>query len=261
MRTTWTQRLVRGGASGIAGGTAAAVVLWMAVEPVLSRAIALEGAGADAHDHAGSEGTHSHSHEAGEVVTRLQQQIGGTLTVIIVAALMGLAFSVVYARSRHRLPGRTDLGKSTALGMLAFVVMALLPALVIPANPPGVGDPDTVNYRTLCYFVVIGLGVLVVGAAFGTQRFLRRRGTSPELTWLAVAAVVTLGAGAVLLFAPGPADVVPGSVPAALLWDFRVGSLAQLGAMWGVIGLVHGAVTHRAEVARPGAGRPMAVRA
>lgn len=174
---------------------------------------------------------------------------------------MGLAFSVVYARSRHRLPGRTDLGKSTALGMLAFAVMALLPALVIPANPPGVGDPDTVNYRTLCYFVVIGLGVLVVGAAFGTQRFLKHRGTSSELTWLAVAAVATLGAGAVLLFAPGPADVVPGSVPAALLWDFRVGSLAQLGAMWGVIGLVHGAITHRAEVARPGTGRPMAVRA
>ncbi len=194
-------------------------------------------------------------------MTRLQQQIGGTVTVIVVAALMGLAFSVVYARSRHRLPGRTDLGKSTALGMVAFAVMALGPALALPANPPGVGDPDTVNYRTLCYFLVIGLGILVVGAAFGIQRYLERRGTSAELTWAAVAAVAAVGAGAVLLLAPGPADVVPGSMPAALLWDFRVGSLAQLAAMWGVIGLVHGVVAHRAEVARPGAGRPMAVRA
>lgn len=261
MESTWTQRLARGGIGGIAGGVASAAVLWVAVEPALDRAIALEGAGGAGHSHVEATSSHSHSHEAGETVTRLQQQIGGTVTVVVVAALMGLVFAVVYARSRHRLPGRTDLGRSLLLGGLAFGVLALGPALLIPANPPGVGDPETVDHRTLGYLLVVGLGALLVGAAFGLRHLLARRGAAPEVAWALVAVGVTIGVAAIALLAPVPAVVVPSSMPAGLLWDFRMGSLAQLGAMWGVIGFVHGALVHRAATRRRESAPPALVHA
>ena len=45
---------------------------------------------------------------------------------------------------------------------------------------------------------------------------------------------------------PGSPDVVPDDVPADLLWDFRVASLAQLAAMWLTLGLVFGVLMERA---------------
>ncbi len=261
MNDTWARRLARGALSGAAGGVAAATVLWMAVEPAIAQAIALEEAGDGGHAHGGAEAGHTHSGDSGEVVTRLQQQVGGTLTVVLVAALMGLVFAVVYARSRHRLPGRSDLGKSIALGALAFGVMGVLPALVVPANPPGVGDPGTVDHRTLTYLLVIGLGVLVAGVAFAVRSHLDQRGVAGEIVWLLTAVVAIVGVGAILVLVPGPADAVPHTMPAALLWDFRVGSLAQLGAMWGVIGVVHGALAHRATRARSAPGATAIVQA
>lgn len=264
MEGSWAQRLLRGGAAGAAGGIASAITLWIVVEPVLAKAVALEGAGEDTHGHGHGEAAHAHSHdtgEAGEVVTRLQQQVGGVITVLVVAILMGVAFSVVYARSRHRLPGATDLGRSLALGFLAFAVMGLGPALAIPANPPGVGDPDTVNYRTLCYLLIIALGVLLVGASFGMRRHLALREVAAGTAWLLVAVMAVAGAAAILWLAPGPADIVPASMPAALLWEFRIGSLAQLAAAWGVTGLVHGVLVQRAATLRSQPAASQVVRA
>ena len=45
----------------------------------------------------------------------------------------------------------------------------------------------------------------------------------------------------VLVLVPGSPDAVPADVPADLLWDFRLASLAQLAAMWLTLGLVFGA--------------------
>lgn len=245
MNETWGRRLARGALSGAAGGVAAVTVLWFAVEPAIAKAIDLEKAGDGGHAHDGAGSGHTHGADGGEVVTRLQQQIGGTLTVIVVAAMMGVAFAVVYTRSRHRLPGTTDLGKSVALGALAFAVIGVLPALVVPANPPGVGDPETVNHRTLAYLLVIGLGLLVVGGVFALRRILDQRGVADEIAWLLTAVAAVAGVGAILGVAPGPSDAVPHTMPAGLLWDFRVGSLAQIGLMWGVLGLVNGVLAHR----------------
>lgn len=259
MESTWSRRLARGGLSGLAGGVASIAVLWIAVEPAIDQAIALEGA-AEAHTHSAADGAHVHSADSGEVVTRLQQQVGGSLTVLIVAALMGVAFAAVYARSRHRLPGQSDLGRSLMLSAIAFAVMALGPAVAIPANPPGVGDPETVNHRTLSYLLVIALGALTVGAAFGVRRWLADRGGTPEISWLVVAATVLVGV-VVILLAPAPDDRVPVTMPAALLWEFRVGSLAQLAAMWGTIGLVHGVLVRRAADRRLESAPPRLVNA
>jgi predicted cobalt transporter CbtA len=238
MKPSWGVRVRRGAVAGLVGGVAAAAVLWMFVEPVLDRAIALERAGA---------GGHAHAHESGEAVTRLQQQIGGTLTVIIVSVLLGVAFTVVYARSRHRLPGANEVVRSVSLGALAFFVLALAPAILVPANPPGVGDPGTVNTRTLTYLFAILLGVIVVGATFAVHaRLQERTATKATLRAWTVVVAATLAA-AMLLLAPRVTEQTPASVSSDLLWHFRSASLLQLAVMWLVMGLILGLLEQRAE--------------
>ncbi|QLQ09927.1 MAG: CbtA family protein [Nocardioidaceae bacterium] len=242
---TWGRRLGNGALAGLAGGVASAVILWLLVEPQIRRAIAIEDAGAaatDAHDHGGAAAAHDHG---GEVVTRFQQQIGGTVTIIIVAVLLGLVFAVVYARAAHRLPGNTAIGRSLTLATLAFLVMGLMPALVIPSNPPAVGDPDTVNQRTLTYILVILLSVLAVGLTFAVEKLALRKGLATEWRWLVTAASAVVLATIVLVVTPHLAQPIPAEVPTDLIWKFRVGSLAQLAAMWAAIGLGHGILTYR----------------
>lgn len=224
------QLLRRGAVAGVAGGLAAALVVWLVVEPVIRRALVIEEARGD---HGGG-----HSHEDA-IVSRTGQVIGGGITVIIVGFLFGVIFTVVFARLRDRLPATTDLGRSLVLAAIGFVVFSLLPAIRIPSNPPAVGDPSTVNERTLIYFLTILVGILGIGAVLAADGWLRSRVTDP----VRVAVDAAVGAAwviAMLLLIPGTPDKVPGDVPAALLWDFRLASLAQLAVMWLVVGVVFG---------------------
>ncbi|RRO17653.1 hypothetical protein EIL87_10305 [Saccharopolyspora rhizosphaerae] len=233
---TWGRRVGNGALAGLVGGVAAAALLWTLVEPAIDQAIAIEETG------------HSHGHDHGEAVSRLQQQIGGTLTVVVVAVLLGIAYAVAYARARHRLPGRTDLGRSLSLAALAFGAVVLMPALVLPANPPGVGDPDTVNTRTLTYLLVVLASAGVIGVVFTVEKALSLRTISAEWRWLACAVTGILGVIAVVLVVPDVEQEIPSIVPAGLLWEFRIGSLVQLAGMWVVVGVVHGALAHRGSV-------------
>jgi predicted cobalt transporter CbtA len=150
--------------------------------------------------------------------------------------IFGVVFTVVFARLRARIPGTTDLVRALVLAVVGFGVLTLLPALHIPANPPGVGDHDTVNERTLIYLLTLIAGLLGVGAVLAVDRRLRDRVTDPVRQALDIAiAVVWVGGALVLL-----PDTVPGDIPAGLLWNFRLASLAQLAMMWLVVGVVFG---------------------
>ncbi|MCY3576920.1 MAG: CbtA family protein [bacterium] len=237
---TWTQRLGRGAIAGSAGGAVSAVVLWLAVEPSITKAIDLENAAAEGHSHG----------DDGELISRTTQLIGGTVTSIVVGVLFGVVFAVVYARSQHRLAGFTDLGRSVSLAALAFSVVALLPALKVPANPPAVGDPGTVNDRTLTYLAIILFGLVLVGVSFAAAQAVRRRTERAELWWAAGICVAVVGGALILYLAPSGNVDIPATMPASLVWKFRIGSLGQHAAMWLGIALAYGALAHRRSLAR-----------
>lgn len=246
---TWTRRLAFGAAAGAAGGAASSLLLWMFVEPAIRRAIVIEQAIDRSHH-----GDVTHAGH-GEMVTRTQQQIGGILAVIVVAVLLGLVFAVTYARVSHRLPGSTDAGKSLCLAGLALAVHGIVPGLIVPANPPGVGSPETVDQRTITYLAVIVLGCVFVRAVFGLHAAMVDKGLAPELRLLATVAAV--GAGAIVVLAvPHVNEKIASAVPAGLIWDFRIGSLAELASMWGTIGMVHGFLIHRARTTAPSTRTP-----
>lgn len=231
--------LRRGLAAGAAAGTAAAVVLWLVVEPVIERALVVEEA----------RPSDGHVHE--EVVTRGQQLVGGLLTAAVVGCLFGLVFAVVFARVRHRLPGATDHARAWALAALGFFAFVLVPGVVIPSNPPAVGDDATVTERTLLYVLAILTAVALVLAAFTLDRLLAARGLDASRRTAVVAAGFLVGFLLLVWALPGSPDSIPGDVPPELVWDFRVASFAQLGTMWAVLGVVFGLlVTPRSERTR-----------
>lgn len=237
--------LRRGVLAGVCAGLAAAVVIWLVVEPVIRRALAVE----DARSlHGGQSAPLAlHAHGDGEpLVSRAAQVVGGAVTSVLVAVAVGVIFAVVFARLRERLPGRGDFGRSVVLAAVGFSAVSLLPALKIPSNPPAVGDPATVGRRTMLYAVVLLLGVAIALAVPMVDRWIAGRGAAAPTRWAldTVAAVVLVSL--VLVLVPGSPDTVPADVPAALLWDFRLASLAQLAVMWLTLGLVFGLLVERA---------------
>jgi hypothetical protein len=67
----------------------------------------------------------------------------GTILGTSIAALFGIAF----AYSRESIPGSNNKKKALILAGIMWFVLFLVLALKYPANPPAVGDPETIYYR------------------------------------------------------------------------------------------------------------------
>ncbi|GHE12811.1 CbtA family protein [Klenkia taihuensis] len=219
--------------AGVAAGAASGAWALLVTERAIAPALALEESRAGGHEH------------GEELVGRGTQLVGGFLGTVVAAVVFSVVVAAVYAGVRHRLPGRTDVGRVAVLTAVGFGVFALLPALKMPANPPAVGDPDTVGTRTAIYVAVLGAGVvtaLLVSALVGT---LRARGLHPSaVATAAVLLAVALVAATVLLVPDNP-DTIAADVPAAVVWDFRLASLGQLAVMWTTLGLTAGYLVDR----------------
>ncbi|EAP97022.1 hypothetical protein JNB_20468 [Janibacter sp. HTCC2649] len=249
-------------AAGAAAGLAAAFVIWLFVEPVIRKALVIEdqrGASGDSGGHAGHSALFTIPSvlpaHGDELVSRAQQVVGGAVTSLLVGIAFGVIFAVVYAKARHHLAGSSDFWRSIGLAAIGFGAITLLPAIVIPANPPAVGDPATVTQRTWLYVLSLLLGVAIALAVPVLDRALARRGLADSTRWSLDVLATVVAVVAVVTLLPGSPDAVPDDVPAAVLWDFRVASLAQLAAMWVTLGTVFGLLMERAAVAEREAGR------
>jgi predicted cobalt transporter CbtA len=220
--------LRRAALAGVFAGVAASIVALLLVEPQIDKALVIE----EARNAAGP-------HEE-PVFGRATQVFGGMVAAVAVAVCLALVVGVVFARVRHRLPATTDFGRAALLSSLAFTAAALLPALKYPANPPGVGDRDTVTERTVQYLTLIAAAVAVTWLAFLVHDRLAARPWPPAYRAALATAVVIVGYPALLMTWPASPDSVPADIPAALLWDFRLASLGELAALWTVFGLSFG---------------------
>lgn len=221
-------------------GIVAGGYLLIVVEPVVDRAIALEEQMSAAEPIAPEDGGH---HEE-PLFTRDEQKGGGALAIVLFTMVLGVAIGTVFAWRRHVLPGRNDFTRAVWLCAMGFVAFALVPAIKYPANPPAVGDPDTVGERTVQYLAVIALSLVLIVLLTRLSHVLRSR--LDDASRVAVVAVTSVVAFAVLLaLLPGTPDQIDPAVPAALVWDFRLRSLGVQALVWLGFGMVFGLLLSR----------------
>jgi hypothetical protein len=229
---TYKSLALRGVAAGGVAGVASALVQLLVTEIPIRAALAVEGARAPAGE------TTGHSHGEEELVGRGAQIVGGMLAVVIVGIAVGLVFATAYALSKRWFADRTPFSRSFAFGAAVFGAVALLPWIKYPANPPAVGDPETVNYRTALYLGVVVAGLVIVwGASWLAERL---QAQSQPVRATAVLLAVAAAAGVVLAAFPAPPDTIPADMPVTVLWQFRLSSLAQLATLYVGLGVVFG---------------------
>jgi len=205
--------------AGLLAGLITAAFHFAFTETVIEQAIALEVAPAAAHDGA-SEG-------APPIVPREVQRLGLFLGYGIYGLTWGLLFGVVFAALR--MTRRSGAGNGPSgwwLALLAGWSVGVLPFLKYPANPPGVGDPDTISYRLGLYAALLALSVAGTAAAAYAGSRLARGKSGRALS----GALVLLWGAALVLVMPANPDLI--SAPDSLLQPFRALSLAGLAVFW-----------------------------
>jgi hypothetical protein len=229
--------LIWGLLAGLCGGLLATGFSEVVGEPAVEQAITFEQAQARA---AGEPAEHAE-------VSRGVQRSAGLFTAaavfgLSVGGLFALAFAFAYGRVGRASPARTALWLAAG----AFVVVFLVPFLKYPANPPSIGDPDTIGRRTQLYLAMVACSLLAAVAALRIRAWLAARrdpGTATVVAGLAYIAVVVAAA----LMLPGVHEV-PRTFPATTLWRFREASVGMQAVLWTTIGLVFAAAAQRVMV-------------
>lgn len=229
--------LRRGLAAGLLAGLLAGLFAFFVGEPLLDRAIALE-------ESASSHGVHERG-GGEEVFSRTTQKLGLFFATGLSGTFLGGLFGMVFAFFRGWIEVGSDWGRSVSLVTAVFAGFVLIPFLKYPANPPTVGDPETIGIRTAAYFALVGLSLLAVLAAWYAARLLRSRGVGPPARQISVGFGFVIFISALLTTFPASAD--PGDFPAGLLWDFRLSSLGTQVVLWTALGVIFGLLCERAN--------------
>jgi predicted cobalt transporter CbtA len=237
--------LVRGMLVGIAAGLLSFAFLKIYGEPQVDIAVAFETQTEAAK--AAAAGASS-IEEGPELVSRqIQAGLGLFTAVMVYSVAFGGLFGLAFAFAYRRIPGAiTPQGVSLLLAAAGFVAVYLVPNLKYPANPPSVGNPETIGIRTALYFAMIAISIAAMIGALSLKRLLLRRFGDWNSTLAVVAYYVVIVAIAGLLL---PAvNEVPQQFPAVVLWKFRIASIGAQFIMWATLGLLFGALTQRAAV-------------
>jgi hypothetical protein len=220
--------------AGLAAGLIAFAFAWTFGEPQVNLAIAFE-------DH-----MHQMAGDAPEpeLVSRAIQSTIGLLTgVLAYGAALGGIFALVFAYAQGRMGRLGPRATAAVLAISGFVALILVPQIKYPANPPSIGNPETIGSRTALYFTMIALSVIAAVAAVSTGRQLVRRFGGWNAAIAAGAAYIAVIAAAMLILPP--INEVPGDFSAATLWNFRLASLGIEVVLWTGLALIFGVLAER----------------
>ncbi|MFP5488593.1 MAG: CbtA family protein, partial [Acidimicrobiia bacterium] len=232
--------LWRGAAAGAVAGALAAIFQWAVTEREIRAALAIEAAANPGGD---------------EMFSRTTQVIGGMVAAGIYGLLLGIVFAFALAVCAPLLRGDTWFARAIMLASLLFVGWVLIPQLKYPANPPAVGDPDTIGERTASYAALVVIGLIVVFGVAALWRWATDRGILDDAIRFALA----VGAGGIvvgLAYVLLPANPDENAVSANLIWRFRVASLVGNAIIWFGIAIVFGVLARQRRSVDVESSRP-----
>jgi predicted cobalt transporter CbtA len=217
--------------AGILAGLTVTLFHEIITEPVIDQAIAIE------EQHAAQTPTTMTDQHEAPIVSREFQKTGGLLIgYLLYGTTWALLFALAFFPLQHWLARFGPWRGAMLLAGLVWWAIILVPFVKYPANPPAVGDPATIGYRQSIYVTLLVLSAASAALVVWFGRRLAQRWRQP--TWLVVAAgLLVVSVALVVLMPPNP-DAI--TVPAALLFNFRVRSLFGLTLFWAVFGVVFG---------------------
>jgi len=216
--------LISGGLAGLVHGT----INFAIVEPYLDQAIGLENESLFASGEAEDTLEFWAEYES----YRIWQKSGQVLAGVILGLAMGSLFGIVFALSRNSLPGKNIVTKAVFLSGLMWFTLYLIPFLKYPANPPTVGEADTVVLRMILYvsFIIIsGIGVIVF------YKLLTKLNKNKKyFALIGYAGLMTI---AFILMPDNPDEI---TAPMNLVNEFRFVSVLGVSSFWGSVGIILG---------------------
>jgi predicted cobalt transporter CbtA len=113
----------------------------------------------------------------------------------------------------------------------------MIPAIKYPANPPTVGDPDTINYRQYLFISFI----LISGfTALGLSLLYTKMKAKSSLKFLTISIIYTIIMINAFIFVPPNPDEI--TAPMDLVNGFRIMSMLTMTVFWVVLGITFGLI-------------------
>jgi hypothetical protein len=211
--------LIRGMLVGLVAGLLVFSFGKLVGEPQVDRAIAFETAMDNAKAKADMAKGMPAMEAQPELVSREMQASFGLFTgVVVYSAAFGGLFALVFAFAYGRIGNFSLRAVSALLALGGFLAVYVVPNLKYPANPPSVGEPQTIGVRTALYFSIMLISIAAMVIAVMAHRRLVSRFDGWSATLIAAAGYLVVVIVADLLL---PAiDEMPEGFPAVLLCDF-----------------------------------------
>jgi predicted cobalt transporter CbtA len=225
--------------SGALAGTVHGVANLILVEPYLDTAIGIE----NQHLFASGEEKDTPEFRAEFDSYRYWQKGGQILAGAILGTSIGALFGIVYAYSRNSLPGRTDLKKTFILAAIMWLTVFIIPFLKYPANPPTVGDPETVVLRSILYLSFIAISGF--GAVGFYQMYRKLQSRKKIIAFVGYAIFIST---VFVVMPPNPDEI---SAPIELVNQFRMMSVIAVSVFWVSVAAILGIFWHKFQPQLP----------
>lgn len=213
--------------SGVIAGIILAFLNLGIVEPTIDKAIALE---------VQKQVSSGENVDMSALIDyRYWQKAGAFAGGAIYGAGFASLFGVIFVFARSKLPGKNHKQKAILLAGIMWLVLFFMVALKYPANPPAVGDPETIYYRETLYvgyLMISGLAALGMAVIW-----IRTRINSKKLIIPLIYAAIMVTAYVVM---PSNPDKIEISID--LIQTFRILTAITIGVFWGILGIIFGSL-------------------
>lgn len=170
---------------------------------------------------------------------RVWQKSGQIVSGVILGMSVGSLFGIVFALSKNTLPGNNMIKKAVILSSIMWFTLYIIPFLKYPANPPTVGDGETVVLRAILYLSFIAISGLGAIAFYKLSKKFQNKKKFIALISYAVFISV------VFFAMPENPDKI--TAPMNLVNEFRVMSILGVTSFWISVGLILGFFWNRFE--------------
>ena len=173
------------------------------------------------------------------------QKSGQLLAGGILGMSIGALFGIVFAYSRNSLPKGHTVKKTFILAAIMWLTIFLIPFLKYPANPPTVGDADTVVLRGILYLSFIAISGFSAVGFFLLYKKLQNK--KRGFAFVGYAVFIT---AIFFIMPPNPDEI---TAPMDLVNNFRTMSVVAVTTFWIADAIILGALwqKYKAKLEEP----------